>query len=377
MIVGVPREIKDHEYRVALTPYEARALVATGQTVLVEMGAGEGSGFPDSAYAAAGAKVVPSAAEVFGQAEMVVKVKEPQPSEYELLCPGTILFTYLHLAPNPSLTTALLNHKVTAIAYETVQLPNGALPLLIPMSQVAGRMATQVGAHYLERASGGSGKLLGGIPGVAPCEVVILGGGVVGINAAFIACGMGARVTVISRTLAELRIVADSLRENVATLASNPQNIAESVKKADLLIGAALVPGARAPRLVTRHMVQTMQPGSVIVDVSIDQGGCIETSRPTTHSDPVYVAEGVVHYCVPNIPGLVPRTSTLALASATMPYVMELARYGFERAIAQDEPLAKGVNTHAGHVTHSAVAEALSLEYVPLREIVQPIGGPA
>lgn len=371
MIIGVPKEIKTGENRVGATPAGVDALVKAGHEVLIEMGAGNGSGFSDEQYRDAGAELVPAAAEVW-QAEMVLKIKEPIKPESQLLHEDLLLFTYLHLA-NPELgelTHALMDKKVTAIAYETVELADGTLPLLRPMSEVAGKMAVQVGAHYLEKASGGRGKLLGGVPGVRPSTVVIIGGGTVGTNAALVALGMGAHVIIIDLNIDRLRYLSEILRGNLTTLSSNPHNIAEAVKRADVLIGAVLIPGARAPCLVTREMVRSMKPGSVIVDVAIDQGGCIETSRPTTHSDPVYVEEGMIHYCVTNMPGGVPRTSTYALTNATLPYALELANLGLVKAVKRDPALAKGVNVYKGHITCEGVANAHGLEYQPLEELI-------
>ncbi len=370
MIIGVPKEIKDNEYRVALTPGGVELLRQHGHRVLVQAGAGEGSGFSDEEYERSGAEILPNAAEVWNNAEMIMKVKEPRPEEYAYLREGLLLFTYLHLAAEERLTQELLKRQVTAVAYETVELDNGRLPLLTPMSEVAGRMAIQVGAHYLEKAHGGRGKLLGGVPGVRPADVVIIGGGTVGTNAAKIALGMGAHVTIIDKNIDRLRYLEDVLHGNLTTLASNPLNIAHAVRTADLLIGAVLIHGARAPKLVTREMVSTMKPGSVIVDVAIDQGGCVETSRPTTHSNPIYEVDGVVHYGVTNMPGAVPRTSTYALSNATLPYAVLLANLGFEEAVRQNRALARGVNTYRGRVTYPAVAEAFGLEYAPLERLL-------
>mgnify|MGYP000097261875 CR=1 FL=1 len=382
MIVGVPKEIKDQEYRVGLTPAGVEMLVRAGHRVLVEAGAGEGSGFSDQAYADAGAEVVTGPEKVWRLAELVVKVKEPQPVEYPLLQPGQLLFTFLHLAADENLTLALLRSGIVGIAYETVQLPDGRLPLLTPMSEVAGRMAIQVAAHYLERPAGGRGKLLGGVPGVFPSRVVIIGAGTVGTNAAQIALGMGAQVILIDVNLDRLRYLSEVLHGNLITLMSNHRNIANAVQGAEAVIGAVLIPGARAPKLVTREMVASMEPGSVIIDVAVDQGGCVETSRPTSHSDPVYLVDGVIHYCVPNMPGAVPRTSTYALSNATLPYVLKLANLGLEEAVRQDSALARGVNIYRGHVTHPAVAQAFGLDYVPLTELIPgpgrrptPVGG--
>ena len=370
MIIGVTKEIKDNEYRVAMTPGGVESLVQAGHQVLVEAGAGVGSGFSDSEYSYSGATIVAEAARVWAQAEMVVKVKEPLPQEFGFLREGLILFTYLHLAAERPLTEALLAHKVTAIAYETVQRSDGSLPLLTPMSQIAGRMAAQVAAHYLERTAGGRGKLLGGVPGVRPADVVVIGGGTVGTNAALIALGMGAHVTVIDVNVDRLRYLSETLHGNLTTLSANPRNIAEAVHHADVVIGAVLKPGAKAPHLVTHRMVQNMKPGSVVVDVSVDQGGCVETSHPTTHSDPVYQLDGVIHYCVPNMPGAVPRTSTYALSNVTLPYIQRLADQGFVKAVRSDPALALGVNTYRGHITCQAVAEAFGLECTPLATLL-------
>jgi alanine dehydrogenase len=368
MLIGVPKEVKDHEFRVSVTPAGVREYRAHGHQLLVQRSAGEGSGFADAEYAAAGAELVDSAAEIFDRAEMIVKVKEPVPSEYDLLRPEQVLFTYLHLAANAPLTHALVRNHVQAVAYETVQLDNGALPLLTPMSEVAGRMSVQVGAHYLEKANGGSGTLLGGIPGVPGAEVVVIGGGVVGTNAAQIALGMGANVAIVDRSLERLRQLDTKLHGRINTLASNSENVATTVQRADLVVGAVLLPGAKAPKIVSEEMVATMRPGSVVVDVAIDQGGCIATAQPTTHSDPTYVVHGVVHYCVTNMPGAVPRTSTIGLANATLPYGLDLADYGLDSVITRDPELARGVNVINGKVTHPGVAEALGIDYTPLSE---------
>ncbi len=370
MIIGIPKEIKDNEYRVAQTPGGVEMLVQHGHQVLVQAGAGEGSGFSDEEYRRAGAEILPDAASVWNQAEMIIKVKEPLPQEYPFLRPGLILFTYLHLAAEERLTRELMERQVAAVAYETVELDDGRLPLLIPMSEVAGRMAVQVGAYYLEKPQGGRGKLLSGIPGVRPADVVIIGGGTVGINAAQIALGMGAHVIIIDKNLDRLRYLDEVLHGNLTTLASNPRNIADSVRVADLVIGAVLIPGARAPRLVTRELVRQMKPGSVIVDVAVDQGGCVETIRPTTHSNPVYVVDGVIHYGVTNMPGAVPRTSTYGLSNATLPYALLLADLGFEEAVSRNKALARGVNVYKGRITHPAVAEAFGLEYTPLEKLL-------
>ncbi len=370
MIIGVPKEIKDNEYRVALTPGGADMLARAGHQVLIETAAGDGSGFTDNEYMRAGATIVKTAAETWGKAEMVLKVKEPLPGEFIYLRPGLILFTYLHLAAAENLTHELINKKVLSIGYETVQLPDGSLPLLVPMSEVAGRMAVQVGAHYLEKMNGGRGKLLGGVPGVAPCDVVIIGGGVVGTNAAQMAVGMGAHTIIIDKSADRLRYLSEILHGSVITIMSNPLNIAESVKYADLVIGAVLVPGAKAPKLVSRDMVKSMKAGSVIVDVAVDQGGCVETVHPTTHSNPTFVVDGVVHYCVANMPGAVPRTSTYALTNATIPYALKLANMGAVQAIKSDAALAKGVNVFDGHVTFKGVADAFGLAYTELATLL-------
>ncbi len=368
VIVGVPKEIKPQESRVGMTPAGVDALVRQGCQVLVEQEAGAGSGFHDDAYRAVGARLV-SAEEAWQGASMIVKVKEPLPQEYELFKPGQVLFTYFHLAPEPELTRTLVEKKVVAIAYETVELADGSLPLLIPMSEVAGRMSIQVGAAFLEKPHQGKGVLLGGVPGVPPAHVVIIGGGTVGTSALKRAIGMGARVTVIDANLNRLRYLDDVFHGQIETLASNRFNIAASVSGADLLIGGVLVHGARAPKLVTADMVSSMEKGSVIVDVAIDQGGCIETiDHCTTHHDPVYIKYDVVHYAVANMPGAVPRTSTLALTNATLPYALALADKGWKQAVAEDPALARGVNVVDGKVTYAAVAEAHGLPYVPLAE---------
>lgn len=368
MQVGVPTEIKDHEFRVSVTPAGAREYTNRGHKVLVQQGAGLGSGFSDAEYAAAGATIVKSADVVFADADMIVKVKEPVRSEYDKLRSGQILFTYLHLAADEPLTRALMKSNARAIAYETVQLDNGQLPLLTPMSEVAGRMAAQVGAHYLEKAHGGKGTLLAGIPGVPGAEVVIIGGGVAGTGAAQIALGMGANVTIIDRSLDRLRQLDTTLHGRVQTLASNHDNIATAVAKADMVVGAVLLPGAKAPRLVTEAMIAKMKPGGIVIDVAIDQGGCFETSRPTTHSDPTYVVHDVVHYCVTNMPGAVPRTSTIGLSNATLPFGLQLAEYGLPLAAELDPALARGINVYDGKITYQGVAEAFGLAYVPVSE---------
>ncbi len=373
MIVGVPREVKDRENRVSTTPAGAREYVAHGHTVLVETGAGLGSGFSDAEYVAAGVEIVETHEAAFERSGMIVKVKEPVVSEYPLLRPEQVLFTYLHLAADEPLTRALIDGQVQAVAYETVQAPNGPLPLLQPMSEVAGRMSVQVGAHYLERTQGGRGMLLGGVPGVPGADVVIVGGGIVGTNAAQIALGMGANVTILDMNVERLRFLDQVLHGRIHTLASNSHNVAESVRRADLVIGSVLIPGKRAPKLVTRAMIDTMRPGSVLVDVAIDQGGCFETSKPTSHSDPVFDVNGVVHYCVTNMPGAVPRTSTLALSNVTLPYGLALADKGLVGSVTHDPSLAKGVNVYAGQVTYSGVAEAFGLPYVPLADVLMSV----
>jgi alanine dehydrogenase len=370
MIIGVPKEIKDHESRVGVTPAGVHALVAAGHTVLVEHNAGELSALPDDEYQAAGAEIVGSAHDVWRIAEMIVKVKEPVEKEYRHFREGLVLFTYLHLAPITELTDALLANKVTGIAYETVRDRAGTLPLLTPMSEVAGRMSVQVGAAYLEKEHGGRGVLLGGVPGVPPGNVVILGGGIVGTNAAKIALGIGARVTLIDLNLNRLRELDDIFSGRLYTLASNSYNIGRAVREADLVIGGVLIPGAAAPKLVTKAMVAKMKKGAVIVDVAIDQGGCIETARPTTHSDPSYLVDGVVHYCVTNMPAAVPNTSTLALTNATFPYLMKLAKLGANAAIQEDAGIAAGVNTFDGILTCKPVAESQHRAWQPVSELV-------
>jgi alanine dehydrogenase len=359
--IGVPQEIKTHEYRVGLTPAAVRELTSRDHQVMVQRGAAVAIGFPDEAYRAAGAIIADNAAEVFGFAEMVVKVKEPQPQEVAMLRPGQVLFTYLHLAADRALTESLMRSGATCIAYETVTDPRGALPLLAPMSEVAGRMAVQVGAHCLEKEQGGAGVLLGGVPGVPAGNVVVIGGGVAGTNAARMAIGFGATVTVIDKSLPRLRQLDEQFPTQLHTLYSTADAIESAVLNADLVIGAVLVPGAAAPKLVSRAIVRQMRPGSVLVDIAIDQGGCFETSRPTTHAAPTYVEEGVVHYCVTNMPGAVARTSTLALGNATLPFTLALAEKGWRRALVEDPHLRRGLNVHAGAVTHPAVARDLEL----------------
>lgn len=361
MIVGVPKELKTAEHRVALVPAGAESLAGDGHTVLVEQGAGIGSGFADAAYRAAGATLVPKAPDVWGQADMVVKVKEPIEPEWPCMRQGQVVFTYFHFAASEPLTRAVIKSGIIAIAYETVQLASGELPLLTPMSEVAGRMAVQEGAKYLEKVYGGSGILLGGVPGVLPADVLIIGGGVVGANAAKMAAGLGARVTLLDLSLDRLRYLADVLPPNVDLLYSNRHNLLDRLRAADLVIGAVLLPGAKAPKLVRREDLKLMKPGSVIVDVAVDQGGCIETSRPTTHENPTYVVDGIIHYAVANMPGGVPRTSTLALTNATFPYTKRLARSGWQEACKRDPALFLGLNVVHGRVVYPAVAEAFGL----------------
>ena len=370
MIIGVPKEVKDHETRVGLVPSGVTALREAGHEVLVQATAGTGSVLTDSEYTAAGAVILPTAAEVWRRADLVVKVKEPQPQEYDHLRPGLILFTYLHLAPLPELTDRMLAAKVSGVAYETIHDTDGSLPLLTPMSEVAGRMSVQVGAQYLEAPNGGRGLLLGGVPGVAPANCVIIGGGVVGTNAAKIALGMGAHVTMIDRNLNRLRQLDDIFGGQIVTLASNAWTIGETLKSADLVVGAVLIPGASAPKLVRREMISNMKRGAVVVDVAIDQGGCFETSHATTHTEPIYFVDDVLHYCVSNMPAAVPYTSTFALTNATFPYLLELANKGLERACTEHAGLRDGVNTYNGHVTHAAVAESQGRQWHDLRGVV-------
>ena len=366
MIIGVPKEIKDYEYRVSLTPDGARVLLQAGHRVVVEPSAGQGSALSDDASPQAGVQVAGSKAEVFQQADLIVKVKEPQLSECALFRPGQVLFTYLHLASLPDLTKALVAADITAIAYETVEARDHSLPMLRPMSEIAGRLAVQIGAHYLGTVQGGRGLLLAGVPGVPPAHVAVLGAGVVGTSAVRIAVGMGARVTVINLDLDRLRFLDDLYGGRIATCAATESAIERAVVEADLVIGAVLVPGARAPKVVSRALVKKMKPGSVIVDVAVDQGGCCETTRPTTHSDPVYVVDGVLHYCVTNMPGIVPHTSTLALTNTTLPYIVRLASEGVEKAIRSDPGLAKGVNVMNGRITCQGVADAHGLRFTPV-----------
>jgi alanine dehydrogenase len=366
MRVGVPKEVKVHEYRVGLTPGSVRELVAHGHGVLVQRDAGAGIGFPDAAYEAAGATIADTAADIFAASDLIVKVKEPQPAEWTMLRQGQVLFTYLHLAPDPAQAKGLMDSGASAVAYETVTEAEGGLPLLRPMSEVAGRMAPQVGARCLEKEAGGAGILLGGVPGVPGARVAIIGGGVVGANAARIAHGMRAQVTVLDRAPRALHALDVEFNGAVDTRFATREAIEATVAESDLVIGAVLVPGAAAPKLVTRAMIAEMRPGSVVVDVAIDQGGCFETSRPTTHADPTYVEEGVVHYCVTNMPGAVARTSAVALNNATLPFTLQIAEKGLARACAENPHLAAGLNVHAGRITHPAVAAALGLGHIPV-----------
>ena len=370
MLVGVPSEIKNNEARVGLTPSSVQELVHHGHRVMVQSGAGLGAGLTDEDYMAAGAEIVDGPERIFAEAEMVVKVKEPQTQERKRLRPGQILFTYLHLAPDPEQTRDLMEAKAVCIAYETVTSPSGTLPLLTPMSEVAGRLAPQVGAHALEKAQGGRGILLGGVPGVPAASIVILGGGVAGTHATAIAVGMGARVTVVDRSPDALKRLANQFGSAISTIYSTRADIAELVREADLLIGAVLIPGAAAPKLVSREMIGTMKKGAVVVDIAIDQGGCFETSHATTHSDPTYVVDGVVHYCVANMPGAVPRTSTFALNNATLPFVLALANKGWRTALSQDPHLLDGLNVCDGRITCLPVAEAQGLVCTPARDMI-------
>jgi alanine dehydrogenase len=370
MKIGLPKEIKDNEYRVGLTPAGVRAFTDAGHQVFVQKTAGEGSGFEDALYEKAGAKLLDTADQVWAEGDMIVKVKEPIAPEYPRMRENQLLFTYLHLAPERELTKQLLERKVTGVAYETITDKQGRLPLLTPMSEVAGRMSVQVGASYLEKMNGGKGILLGGVPGVPAGRVVIIGGGVVGTEAAKMAIGLGAHVTIIDRNLDRLRYLDDIFQSKIATLASSRYQIIEAISNADLVIGAVLVVGAAAPKLVTREMLKDIPKGSVLVDVAVDQGGCFETTRPTTHSNPTYYEEGVLHYCVANMPGAVPRTSTFGLTNATLPYALKLANKGFLEAIRSDDGLKEGVNTHAGKLTYEAIAIDQGLEYTPLDSVL-------
>ncbi|MGR2682667.1 alanine dehydrogenase [Chromobacterium haemolyticum] len=371
MLIGVPKEIKNHEYRVGLTPSGVRELVANGHKVLVQTQAGLAIGFTDEQYIQAGASIASSAEETFERSDMIVKVKEPQPVECRMLRRDQILFTYLHLAPDPEQTKLLLESDAIAIAYETVTDERGGLPLLAPMSEVAGRMAIQAGAHALEKAQGGRGVLLGGVPGVAPARVVVIGGGVVGLNAARMAMGAGAEVTILDKSLPRLKEIDMVFGGRIKTLVSNSANIEDCLREADLVIGAVLIPGAAAPKLVTRPMLKIMKPGAVLVDVAIDQGGCFETSRPTTHQDPIYVVDGIVHYCVANMPGGVARTSTQALTNATLPYTLELANNGWRQALLDNAHLRNGLNVCRGRLTYQAVAQALGHPFIDPIEAIK------
>ncbi|HRK05626.1 MAG TPA: alanine dehydrogenase [Chlorobiota bacterium] len=366
MLIGVPKEIKNNEKRVALTPGGAETLVAHGHSIVVETNAGVGSGFSDDMYIKAGAKILGTAAEVYGTADMIMKVKEPIAPEYPLIRKGQTLFTYFHFAASRELTEAMVASGSTCIAYETVQKADGSLPLLIPMSEVAGRMAPQEGAKYLEHPMGGRGVLLGGVPGTKPANVLVLGGGIVGINAAKIAAGFGAHVTIFDTNLYRLRYLDDVMPKNVQTQMSTSSNIRAALPEADLVIGGVLIPGAKAPYLITRDMLSLMKTGSVIVDVAVDQGGCVETTRATTHQEPTYVVDGVVHYCVANMPGAVPYTSTIALTNATLPYAVQLANLGWKNAVRANAELAPGVNVVDGKIVYEAVAEAFGMPYTPL-----------
>ena len=368
MIIGLPWEIKDNENRVGLVPAGVKAMTAAGHTVFVEHDAGVGSGISDEQYVAAGAKILPTPDEVFAKADMIVKVKEPVGPEYQRLRKDQILYTYLHLAPARALTEMLLERGVSGVAYETITAANGSLPLLTPMSEVAGRMSVHVGAYYLQKSNGGRGVLLSGVPGVAPAEVVIIGGGVVGTNAAKVAAGMGADVTILEMSPDRMRELDDIFLGRVKTIASNPLTLEEGCRRADLLIGAVLIPGAAAPKLVSRKLISQMKQGAVAVDVAVDQGGCFETTRATTHSDPVYTVDGVIHYCVANMPGAVARTSTFALTNSTLRYGLELANKGLKKAVADNPHLAEGVNTYGGKLTYKAVAEAQGKTYTPLAQ---------
>ncbi|HXU44893.1 MAG TPA: alanine dehydrogenase [Thermoanaerobaculia bacterium] len=370
MRIGIPKEIKDHEYRVGMIPAGVHTLAADGHEVVVQAGAGAGSGFSDQQYAEAGARVIDDVDRVWAEAEMIIKVKEPVEPEYPRMQRGQLLFTYLHLAPLPELTDALLEREVAGVAYETITDSEGRLPLLTPMSEVAGRMSVVVGASYLQKTHGGRGTLLAGIPGVPPGDVVIIGGGIVGINALKMALGLGASVTVLETNLDRMRYIDDMFQGQVITVASNHHNLLAAIRRADLLIGAVLIPGRAAPKLVSRAMIGQMKEGSVVVDVAVDQGGCFETTRATTHSDPVYTVDGVVHYCVANMPGAVPRTSTFGLTNATLPYARALARKGLKAAALEDPGLLEGINTLQGHVTSKPVADSLGRPYKPAAELL-------
>jgi len=370
MIIGIPKEIKNNENRVAITPAGVKAFCQSGHQVLVQKSAGLGSGIEDNEYINAGASILETAKEVFNPAEMIMKVKEPLTSEYDLLKFGQILFTYFHFASSLELTQAMMKRKVICIAYETVQTEDGYLPLLAPMSEVAGKMAGHIAAYYLALPYGGRGVLMGGVPGVAPAKVVVVGGGTVGTNAAKVAAGIGANVTLLDISINRLKYLADVLPKNITLLISNQQNIEEEIKDADAVIGAVLIPGAKAPKLITEEMIKKMKPNSVIVDVAIDQGGCIETSKPTSHSDPVFKLHNVLHYCVTNMPGAFARTSTFALTNATLPYGLEIANKGYKKAIKENKALAKGLNAIDGKITYEPVAKAFKLKYYPVEEVI-------
>ncbi|MBI9077026.1 MAG: alanine dehydrogenase [Desulfatibacillum sp.] len=370
MIVGILKEIKVEENRVAMTPAGVEVMTQHGHSVLVEKSAGNGSGFTDDLYLEAGAEIVANPLDIFARAEMVMHVKEPQETEFGLMRPGQIMFTYLHLAADRKLTDGMINSGSVCIAYETIQKADGSLPLLTPMSEVAGRMAIQQGAKFLEMSKGGQGILLGGVPGVDPGNVLILGGGVVGTNAAKMACGLGARVILLDTNLERLRYLSDVMPKNCFLLMSSPATIRERIQVADVVVGAVLIPGTKAPSLVTRDMLSTMKKGAVMVDVAIDQGGCFETSRPTTHGDPVYIEEGVVHYCVANMPGGVAKTSTLALTNATLPYALEIATLGWEAAVRDNPEIRAGANVVKGEITYRGVAEAFGMQYVPVESLL-------
>jgi alanine dehydrogenase len=371
MIIGVPKEIKTEEYRVGIVPAGVRLLNGTGHRVIIERGAGDGAGISDLEFENSGAHLVSSAAEVYGEADLVMKVKEPLPPEYDLLRPGLMIYTYLHLAPAPELTAVLLEKEIVGIAYETIQLADGSLPLLTPMSEIAGKMAVQVGAHHLEKPAGGRGVLLGGVPGVYRGVVTILGGGVVGANAAKIAVGMGAMVNIIDINQSRLMALDDIFGSAITTLISNPETIERAVRESHLVIGAVLVPGGRAPNLVSREMISQMKSGTVIVDVAVDQGGCSETCQPTTHDQPVFKVDNVIHYCVTNMPGAVPRTATFALTNVTVNYALKIANQGLRAAVASDPTLAKGINIYRSHVTHETVAQDLGYTYEPVEQVIK------
>eukprot|EP00903_Cladosiphon_okamuranus_P000153 g153.t1 len=369
MIIGVPKEIKNNENRVALTPAGAMALTKRGHQVFVQASAGEGSGFSDAEYEAAGATMLPTIEATYEKAEMIIKVKEPIEPEYKLIKEGQLVFTYFHFASYEPLTKAMIASGATCLAYETVELPDRSLPLLVPMSEVAGRMSVQEGAKYLEKPVGGRGVLLGGVAGVAPGKVLILGGGIVGTEAAKMAAGLGADVTIMDISLPRLRYLSDTMPANVNTVYSNEYNIRKYIQESDLIVGAVLIPGAKAPKLITREMLKLMRPGTVLVDVAVDQGGCIETCTPTTHADPTFIIDDIVHYCVANMPGAVPYTSTLALTNATLPYAIQLADKGWKQACLENEPLSLGLNVIDGKVVYKAVADAFDLPYTPLEDI--------